>query len=118
MVVAVLNVIVGLLLAAGGVQEVFVRGVLGGERIPFVVGAIGTLVSVLLSLSGIALWRKWRGARSLTLSACVLVAGFCALAALPPPRYVGMAALLVGVGYPLIVIALQLRGGMRAERAR
>jgi hypothetical protein len=116
MIIVVLNVFVGLLLAAGGVQEVVVRGVIGGERAPFVVGAIGTVVSLLLCLSGIALWRNWRGARGLTLTACVLVAGFCTLAAMPPPRYVGNAALLVGVGYPLIVIALQLRGGMRATR--
>jgi hypothetical protein len=103
MVVVVLNIVVGLLLAFGGAQEVIVRGILGGERVPFVVGAIGTAVSLLLSLSGVALWRRWRGAPELALVACALVALFCVMAALPPPRYVGFAALLLGVGYPLAV---------------
>lgn len=108
MVIVVLNIVVGVLLALGGIQEVVVRGILNGERVPFLVGAIGTMVSVLLSISGIALWRNWRGARTLTLVACVLVAAFCTLAALPP-RYVGMGALLVGVGYALVVMAYLVR---------
>src|SRR5262245_35649627 len=117
MVVVVLNVVVGLLLAFGGAQEVVVRGILGGERVPFVVGAIGTAVSLLLSLSGVALWRRWRGARELALLACVLVAVFCVIAALPPPRYVGFAALLVGVGYPAVVATHLLRRGHRTQAA-
>jgi hypothetical protein len=117
MIVVVLNIVVGLLLAFGGAQEVIVRGVLGGERVPFVVGAIGTVVSLLLSISGVALWRHWRGARELTLLSCALVALFCVMAALPPPRYVGFAALLLGVGYPLAVgihLMRQVRGQARA----
>jgi hypothetical protein len=108
MVVIVLNVVVGLLLAFGGIQEVVVRGILRGEHAPFAVGAAGTLVSLLLSVSGIALWRGWRHARELALLAYVLVAGFCVLAALPP-HYVGILALLVGVGYPVGAGAYLLR---------
>ena len=111
-----LNVVVGLLLALGGIQEAVVRGVLGGERVPFLVGVTGTLVSLLLSTSGIALWRGWRGARSLTLLACVLVAAFHVAAALPP-RYVGIAALLMGAGYPGIVIAYLMSSSRREARA-
>jgi hypothetical protein len=107
MVVVVLNIIVGVLLALGGIQEVVVRGILNGERVPFMVGAIGTLVSVLFCISGVALWRNWHGARRLTLLSCVLVAAFHVLAALPP-RYVGIPALLMGAGYPLVVIAYLL----------
>ena len=117
MAVVVLNIVVGVLLALGGIQEVVVRGVLGGERIPFLVGTIGTAVAALLSMSGVAIWRNWRGARKLTLLACMLVAAFCVLAALPP-RYVGVPALLLGVGYPLVVNAYLLhsrRGEIRAS---
>ena len=103
MVVVILNIVVGLLLAFGGAQEAIVRGILGGERVPFVVGAIGTVVSLLLSLSGVALWGRWRGSRELALIACSLVALFCVIASLPPARYVGVAALLLGVCYPLAV---------------
>lgn len=108
MVVVVVNIIVGVLLALGGIQEVVVRGILNGERVPFIVGAIGALVSILFAISGIALWRHWHGARRLTVLACVLVATFHVLAALPP-RYVGILALLMGAGYPLVVIAYVLR---------
>ena len=116
MAIVLLNVLVGLLLAFGGIQEVVVRGILGGERVPFIVGAIGTVVSLLLSLSGIALWRGWRGARQLTLFACGLVAAFCVIAALPPSRYVGLFALLVGVCYPAVVVIhlLRTRRGLQA----
>jgi hypothetical protein len=116
MVVIVLNVVLGLLLALGGIQEAVVRGILGGERAPFLVGVTGTFVSLLLSLSGIALLRGWRGARGLTLLACVLAAAFHALAALPP-RYVGILALLLGAGYPVTVMAYLLLGGRREARA-
>jgi hypothetical protein len=116
MAIVVLNLVVGLLLAYGGTQEAIVRGILGGERASFLVGIAGTLVSLLLSISGVALWRGWRRARELTLVACVLVAVFCALAALPP-RYVGIPALLVGVGYPVAVISHLMRGGGRDARA-
>src|SRR5262245_51554552 len=116
MVVVVLNIVVGLLLASGGAQEVIVRGILGGERVPFVVGAIGTVVSLLLSLSGVAMWRRWRGARELALLACALVALFCVMAALPP-RYVGFAALLVGVGYPVVAATYLLRQGHETRAA-
>src|SRR5262245_51029956 len=116
MAVVVLNLVVGLLLAFGGIQEVIVRGILGGERVPFVVGVIGTAVSLLLSLSGVALWRRWRGARELTLLACVLVAVFCVIAALPP-RYVGVGALLVGVCYPVVVATHLLRRPRAQARA-
>jgi len=110
MVVVVLNIIVGLLLALGGIQEVVVRGILNGERVPFVVGAIGALVSILFAISGVALWRNRHGASLLTVIACVLVASFHMLAALPPPRYVGILALLMGAGYPLMVLAYLLHG--------
>ena len=116
MVVVVLNIVVGVLLALGGIQEVVVRGILGGESLPFLVGTIGTAVAGLLSLSGVALWRNWRSARALTLLACVLVAAFCVLAAMPP-RYVGILALLLGVGYPALVIAYLLRSGGQEAHA-
>src|SRR5262245_25992100 len=116
MIVIVLNIVVGLILAFGGGQEVIVRGIIGGERIPFIVGAIGTAVSLMLSLSGVALWRRWHGARGLALLACALVALFSVMAALPPPRYVGFAALLLGVCYPFAVgihLMRQVRGQAR-----
>jgi hypothetical protein len=65
-------------------------------------------VSLLLVLSGVAVWRGWRSQRVLLVLACVLVALFCGLAALPP-HYVGIPALLVGVGYPVAVLIFYRR---------
>ena len=103
MAIPVLNMIVGVLLAMGGAQEVIVRGILQGDTPSLVVGATGTLVGLCLAVSGVALWRRWPQARALTFSACASVTVFCVLAALPPARYVGYAALIVGVAYPMAV---------------
>jgi hypothetical protein len=105
MVVAILNIVVGLLLVFGGAQEAIMGGLLGGNTAALAVGSMGTVTSLLLTASGLALWRRWRYGRELTLVACGLVAGFCVLAALPPYRFVGLLALLIGVGYTGFVVA-------------
>ena len=121
MLIAILNILVGLVLAAGGAQEAIVRGILGGERPSFVAGLVGTVVSLLLAVSGVAVWLGWRGARGLVVAACLLVALFCVVAALPP-HYVGVPALLLGVGYPAAALLSYGRGarqpGPSASRSR
>ena len=103
--IAALNVIVALLLGFGAAQELAVRGIRDGQTQPSVIGAAGVLVAVLLALSGLALWRRWPVARRLTIVAAVLCIAFHAYAALPPHRNLGILALLVGVGYGLILLA-------------
>ena len=102
MVVAILNVIVGLLLAFGAAQEGLVGGVMAGRQESLLVGTIGTAVSLVLSISGIGLWRGWSHRRSLTLIACLFVAAFSVVITLPPYRYMGVLAALLGIGYPLV----------------
>jgi hypothetical protein len=113
MVVAILNIVVGLLLAFGGAQEAILGGFLGGDTAGLAVGGMGTVSSLLLTASGFALWRRWRHSRELTLVACGLVAGFCVLAALPPYRFVGILALLIGVVYTGFVVVYLCRTGQR-----
>jgi hypothetical protein len=101
MVVAILNVVVGLLLAFGAAQEGVVGGVLAGRPASLLVGLVGTLASLWLSASGVALLYSWPRRRGFTLLACVAVVAFGIYASLPPHRYFGVLAMLLGVGYPL-----------------
>ena len=111
MTIAVLNIIVALLLGFGAIQEFVVRGVRGGEVQPFLVGLAGTIVSLLLALSGIALWRQWPSARRLVIIAAILSIVFHLYAALPPHRNVGLQALVIGAGYGLVLLLLMLLRG-------
>jgi hypothetical protein len=106
-----LNILVALLLGYGAVEELVVRGVRGGEVQPFVIGAVGIVVSVLLVVSGIALWRRREGARRLALAAGVASVLFHVYAALPPHRNVGILVLIVGAGYGLILLTVMLSSG-------
>ena len=108
-----LNILVALFLGYGALEELIVRGVRGGEAQPFVIGAVGIVVSVLLAISGIALWRRRQGAWRLAFVAAVASVLFHVYAALPPHRNVGVLVLLVGAGYGLLllVVGLSARGG-------
>ena len=101
MVVGILNVVVGLMLAFGAAQEGVVGGLMAGRPSSLVVGVTGTLVSLLLSVSGLALIQGWSRRRGIAITACVLAAAFGILISLPPHRYLGVLAMLIGVGYPL-----------------
>ena len=109
MVIVVLNILVGLMLAYGGAQEAIVSGILGGDLVGLVVGGLGTLTSILLTFSGVSLWRRWRRSRELTFVACGLVVAFSIWAALPPLRLMGVGALLLGAVYPTVVAAYLFR---------
>jgi cytochrome b subunit of formate dehydrogenase len=106
MALALFSIMVALFLGYGAVEEFVVRGVRGGEMQPFLVGLIGIIVSVLLAISGIALWRQWPTARRLVLLAAVSLVAFHVYAALPPHRNVGVLALIVGAGYGLILLGV------------
>ena len=118
MVLALFSILVALFLGFGAVQELIVRGVRGGEVQPFFVGLVGLIVSVLLAISGIALWRQWPMARRLALLAAISLVAFHVYAALPPHRNVGVPALIVGAGYGLVLLGItSLSGGLRKRAA-
>ena len=110
MVVAILNVLVGLALAFGAAQEGVLGGLMGGRPASLLVGLAGTVTSLLLSASGVALLYGWSHRRGFTLASCLLVAAFSIIASLPPYRYLGVLAMLLGVGYPLVA-GLYVAGG-------
>jgi hypothetical protein len=116
MIFAVLNILVGLLLGFGAVQELIVPGIQGGGVQPFFIGLAGIVVSVLFIVSGVAMWRQWPNSRRLALIAAVLSIVFHVYGALPPHRNVGPPALILGVGYGMVLLIYALKG-RKAEPA-
>ena len=104
MVLAVLNILVALALGFGAVQELIVPGIIDHQVQPAIVGIVGTVVSVLFLISGIAMWRKWPNTRRLAIVTAILSIVFHVYAALPPHRNVGFPALIIGAGYGLVLL--------------
>jgi hypothetical protein len=108
MVFAVLNFLVGLLLGFGAAQELIAIGFGDWRTQPFFAGLAGLVVSVLFFLSGVAMLRKWPSARGLVIFTAILSILFHVYAALPPHRRVGFPALIIGVGYGLVLLIVTL----------
>ena len=118
MVFAVLNILIGLLLGFGAAQELILLGLLDRRVQPFFAGLVGMVVSVLFITSGIAMWRKWPSARRLVIITAILSILFHVYAALPPHRNVGPPALIIGVGYGLVLLIITLTSkGKKTEAA-
>jgi hypothetical protein len=117
MILAVLNILVALVLGFGAVQELIVGGLRDPEAQPFI-GLAGIVVSVLFIISGVAMWRKWPSARRLAIVTAISSIVFHGYAALPPHRIMGLPALIVGVGYGLVLLVITLSSkGKKAEAA-
>jgi hypothetical protein len=108
MVFAVLNILVGLLLGFGAAQEFIVLGIVDRRVQPFFAGLAGIVVSVLFITCGVAMWRKWPSTRRLVIVTAILSILFHVYAALPPHRNVGPPALIIGVGYGLVLLLTTL----------
>ena len=106
--------VIGLLLGIGGLQEFFVAGLWYGQLQPTLVGAAGTLVSLLLLLAAIAIWLRWERWPRLASLAGALSIVFHVYGALPPQRNVGVLAMALEVG---IGIALLTYVGRRRHDA-
>lgn len=118
MVLAVLNILIGLLLGFGAAQEFIVVGLADRRVQPFFAGLAGIVVSVLFITSGVAMWRKWPSARRLAIFTASLSIVFHIYAALPPHRNVGPPALIIGAGYGLVLLIITLSSkGKKAEAA-
>lgn len=107
---SIFTAVIGLLLGFGGLQELFVRGILYRELQPFLVGATGALVGAMLLLTALAHWRRWPRWPRLAIAAGSASVLFHVYASRPPERNVGLLAMLLGVGIGLALI-------VRASRA-
>jgi hypothetical protein len=97
MILAVFTVVVGIMLGLGGFQELYVRGIVGNESEPFFIGLLGMATSLVMIAAGIGIMRGWSQRRHLMMVAALLNVFFLVYAALPPDRYVGWNALIMGV---------------------
>ena len=113
----VLNILVALLNGFGAVQVFIVRGLIDREVQPFLFGVAGIAVSVLFLISALAMWRKWSNTRQWSIVAAISSIVFHVYAALPPHRYVGMVALIIGAGYGVVLLIYTLSKGKKAEAA-
>src|SRR6476646_12236791 len=104
MILAVLCFLVALLTGFGAVQELIVGGIIDHEVYPAIIGTIGTVISVLFLVTGIAMWRKWPRTRRLTIVTAILSIVFHVYAVLPPHRTVGALALIIGAGFGLVLL--------------
>jgi len=116
MVFAVLNILVALLLGFGAVQDLIVGGLRDPEAQPFM-GLAGIVVSVLFIISGVAMLRKWPSARRLAIVTAISSIVFHGYAALPPHRKMGAPALIIGVGYGLVLLVITLSSKGKPEPA-
>ena len=109
MILAILSILVGFLTGFGAVQELIVGGIIDHEVYPGIIGTIGTIISILFLLTGIALWRKWPSTRRLAIVTAISSIVFHVYAALPPHRNVGPPALILGAGFGLVLLFVMLR---------
>jgi hypothetical protein len=105
---AALGILMAALLGFGAVEELIVRGVRGGEVQPLVVGLAGALVSLLLALATVALWRQHTEARGLAIVAALAAIAFHGYAAMPPHRNVGLLVLVVAAAYGAVLLGIAL----------
>jgi hypothetical protein len=107
-VLAVITILVGALLAAGGAQELVVQGVLNSRLYPLLGGTLGTVAGAFLLATGIALFRHspdtLRLART---TAGVSLPVFLLIGVVQP--LAGRPATLLGFAMPLIVLAMLSR---------
>lgn len=115
---AVVGVLVAAFLGFGAVEELIVRGVRGGEVQPLIVGLLGAVVSLLLALASLALWRRHTSARRLAIVAAIAAITFHAYAALPPHRNVGLLVLMVAGAYAVALLGLAQADGVRRSGRR
>ncbi|HLK04697.1 MAG TPA: hypothetical protein VKT53_09675 [Candidatus Acidoferrum sp.] len=107
-------IIFGALETAGGVQELVYRGILNSETEPLIMGTIGTVASLFLLVAGILLLIRSPLADVFVRSAAYtsvpvfLITGVW-------KHYAGWPITLVGIAYPLLLVALTYKSAKPAQ---
>lgn len=104
MIVAALSLVAALLLGKAGYDEMVILGIRAGLTQPFYAGIAGMVISTLIGLAGIAVWRRWPHARLLAMTAGILSIGFHIYGALPPHRNVGIIGAVAGTAIGIILL--------------
>lgn len=105
----VFSLVAAALLIFGGVQELYIRGIQGGEVQPFWVGVFGAASTALLLLAIVARWRRGAAANNLVRAAAILVIVVHLYGAFNADRNVGPFAALVAIGWSVAMLLLMFR---------
>lgn len=104
MFIAILTIIIGALLTAGGAQELVFQGILNSQLYPLVGGTLGTVAGALILSSGIALLRQSpRAVALIRAAAWVAVPVFVLIGFIWP--LTGWPVKIVGIAFPLFLLA-------------
>lgn len=104
MFIAILTIIIGALLTAGGAQELIFQGILNSQLYPLVGGTLGTVAGALLLSSGIALLRQSpRAVALIRAAAAVCLPVFIIIGFIWP--LTGWPVKIVGIAFPLFLLA-------------
>lgn len=116
MAMAIVAIVVGALELAGGLGEVVVGGLYERQGFPLVGGAVGAVAGALLLAAGIALLRRTPGATALARGAAFTCLPVFVLIGFVKPLMGGF-ALLLGLGFPLVLLLyLRWTGGRGARQ--
>ncbi|MDQ3011535.1 MAG: hypothetical protein M3X11_12620 [Acidobacteriota bacterium] len=103
MFIAILTILIGALLTAGGIQELVFQGILNSLLYPLIGGTLGTVAGALLLSAGIALLRQSPRATSLIrASALVCVPVFVLIGFIA--QLAGWPVRIVGIVFPLFLL--------------
>src|SRR5262245_26117744 len=99
MLIAILTILIGAVLTAGGAQELVAQGIFNNRRYPLLGGTLGAVAGALLLSAGIALLRESPRAVALTrAAACVSVPVFVIIGFIWP--LAGWPVGFVGIAFP------------------
>lgn len=102
--IAILTILVGAVLMAGGLQELVNEGIINSRLIPLIGGALGTASSALLVASGIALLRQSPRAVELTRAAAVTALPIAVLIGQPVWGLAGWGVTIATLGWSLFLL--------------
>ncbi|HEY0024572.1 MAG TPA: hypothetical protein VGB24_16780 [Longimicrobium sp.] len=111
-----ISAVAAALLVFGGAQELYVRGIQGGEVQPFWTGVWGAGSTVALLLAAAARWRRVHWATTAVRAAALLVIAVHLYGAMNADRNVGPFAALVAIGWSAGMLLVTLRRGDGAVR--
>jgi hypothetical protein len=103
MFIAILTILIGAVLTAGGVQEVVVQGIFNNRGYPLLGGTLGTVEGALLLSAGIALLRESPRAIALIRAAAFVCAPVFVMIGFIWPL-AGWPARVIGVLFPLFLL--------------
>lgn len=113
MFIAILTILIGALLTAGGAQELIVQGILNSRLYPLVGGTLGTVAGALLLSAGVALLRQSpRAIALMRAAALVSVPVFLLIGFIRP--LAGWPVTIFGIGFPLFLLVYYRGAGLKA----